>query len=231
MRRLVFLFVLVLTTLFCGAAAVYAQAAPKPSLARVDVAAAVQADKSAKVTVKYAVNNPEGLKELKVMNRFADLPGVTLEGLKATMGSANLQVASMKKAGFDEVTIQLPADAKGKLDYTIEYTARSDRSDFRFPVLVPDFPVEKSVPSFFATVALPPNTNFQGDEFPRIASTEQQGGSTVLKMHEVNVPAFIRANFGQGSAPPFSETNVTTFASFLIIALAGTWWWKLKAGS
>jgi hypothetical protein len=230
MRRLVFLFVLVLIALVGGSAVAYAQAAPKPSLSRADLTAVVQSDKSAKVTAKYAINNAEGLKDLKVENQLADLPGLTIEGLKATAGNTSLQVSNETRPGFDQVTIQLPADAKGKVEYTLEYTARANRSDFRFPVLVPNFPVAASVPSFFATVTLPPNSNFQGDEFPRLVATEQQGGSTVLKMQEVNVPAHISANFGQGGAPLFTETNVSTIASLLFIGLTGMWWWGLKAG-
>jgi hypothetical protein len=230
MRRLAFLFVLVLTALVGGSAVAHAQAAPRPSLARADVTAAVQPDKTARVTAKYAINNAEGVKDLKVVNNLADLPGLTIDGLKATSGGTNLQVTSEKKPGFDQVTVQLPADAKGKVEYTLEYTASANRDDFRFPVPVPNFPAAAAVPSFFATVTLPPNTTFQGDEFPRVAGEQQQGGSTVLKMQEVNVPAFIAAPFGQGGAPLFSATNVTTFFSFLFIVGTAVWWWKLKAG-
>jgi hypothetical protein len=212
MRRLILVFCIALVALIGGSVVAYAQAAPKPSISRVDVDAVVQADRSAKVTAKYAINNAEGLKDLKVVSQFADLPGLTIEGLSATAGSTTLQVSNEKKPGFDLVTIQLPADAKGKVEYTLEYTAKCTASDFRLPVMVPTFPVAASVPSFFATVTLPPNVNFQGDEFPRLASIGQQGASTVVKMQEVNLPTFIMVNFGPGGAPLFSETNVTTLA-------------------
>ena len=146
----------------------------------------------------------KAIKDLKVVNNVADLPGLAIDGLKATTGSTNLQVTSEKKAGFDQVTVQLPADAKGRVEYTLEYTASASRNDFRFPVPVPTVPVAASVPSFFATVTLPPNTNFQGDEFPRLRGHGAAGRQHRAEDAGGQCPCFYRGHPSARAGRPSS---------------------------
>jgi hypothetical protein len=231
MRRVAFLFVVGVVALIGGSAVAFAQAAPRPAVERADLTATVQADNSAQVSIEYIIVNSEGLADQRVVHNLATFPNVTIEGLRATgAGGANLQVAREERPGFDRLTVQLPSGTTGAVTYTLEYTARANRDDFRFPVPVPNFPVRASVISFFATVTLPPGMNFHGDEFPRVVEMTQQGNSTVLRMQEVNIPAFIVASFGEGGAPIGNATNLTTLVSFLFIVAAATWWWQLKAG-
>jgi hypothetical protein len=69
---------------------------------------------------------------------------------------------------------------------------------------------------------------FYGDEFPRAHSVVQKGDSAVVEIAEVNIPAYIKVEFGPGSAPLITGSSVTTFFSFLFIIAAGYWWVYLK---
>ncbi len=231
MRRLVLLALgATFVALVGGLATAHAQAA-KPAVERLDLDVAAQADRSATVRAKIAIRNVEGLKDATVPHQLSDFPGSTIEGLKATAEDGkSLEVSRVSKDGFDRVLLKLPPEAKGRFVYTLEYVSKCSDPDFRALVIVPDMPVAASVKSFFATVTLPPKMTFFGDELPRLAKISQQGDSTVIYMEEVNIPLFVKAPFGQGSAPPLNATNITTVLSMAFIAGVGYWWWWLKAG-
>jgi len=227
MRRL-FLISSVLGLSILVASAAFAGQAPKPAVQRCDVAVTVQPDKSASVVAKYTVLNAEVLKDATIVHQMSDMPGISVEGLKATAADGKvLETSTAKSPGFDKLLVKLPADTKGPFSYTLEYTSKAT-GEFRAPVFVPTFPVAQSVRSFFATVTLPPKMTFYGDEFPRAQAVVQKGDSAVVDIAEVNIPAYIKAEFGPGSAPLITGSSVTTFISFLFIIAAGYWWVYLK---
>jgi hypothetical protein len=228
MRR-VFLIsgVLGLASLLVGVPLAAAGAA-KPAVERCDVAVTVQDGNAASVVAKYAILNPEALKDATVVLQMSDMPGVSVEGLKAAAADGKALETSMTKTpGFDKLMVKLPGEIKGPFNYTLEYTSKSTGL-FRVPVFVPTFPVAQSVKSFFATVTLPPKMTFYGDEFPRAYGVAQKGDSTVVEISEVNIPSFIKVSFGPGSAPLITGSSVTTFFSLLFIIVAAYWWWHLK---
>jgi hypothetical protein len=229
MRRLFLVWgVLGLAFLLVNMPVTAAQAA-KPAVERCDVAVTVQDGNSAGVVAKYAVVNPEALKDATIVHQMSDMPGITIEGLKATAADGKpLETSTVKTPGFDKLLVKLPTDAKSPFSYTLEYTSKSTGA-FRVPVFVPTFPVAQSVKSFFATVTLPPKMTFYGDEFPRAYGVGQRGDSAVVEISEVNIPSFIKVSFGPGSAPLITGSSVTTFFSLLFIIVAALWWWHLKA--
>jgi len=227
MRRL-FLISSVLGLSILVASAVSAGQAPKPAVQRCDVTVTVQADKSASGVAKYTVLNPEALKDSTIVHQMSDMPGISIEGLKATAADGKvLETSTVKSPGFDKLLVKFPADTKSPFIYTLEYTSKAT-GEFRAPVFVPTFPVAQSVRSFFATVTLPPKMAFHGDEFPRAQGVVQKGDSAVVDIAEVNIPSFIKVEFGPGSAPLITGSSVTTFISFLFIVAAGYWWVYLK---
>jgi hypothetical protein len=205
-----------------------AAGAAKPAVERCDVAVTVQADNSASVVAKYTVLNPEALKDATIVHQMSDMPGITVEGLKAAAADGKvLETSIVKTPGFDKLLLKLPADTKSPFSYTLEYTSKSTGA-VRVPLFVPTFPVAQSVKSFFATVTLPPKMTFYGDEFPRAYGVAQKGDSAVVEISEVNIPSFIKVSFGPGSAPVITGSSVTTFFSLLFIIVAALWWWHLK---
>ncbi len=227
MRRL-FLISSVLGLSILVASAAFAGQAPRPAVQRCDVTATFQPDKSASVVAKYTILNPEGLKDATVVHQISDMPGISVEGLKATAADGKaLETSTVKAPGFDKLLVKLPADAKGPFSYSLEYTSKTTSRSLT-PLVVPNFPVAQSVKSFFATVTLPPKMAFYGDEFPRAYGVTQKGDSPVVEISEVNIPAYIKVEFGPGSAPLITGSSVTTFFSFLFIVAAGYWWVYLK---
>jgi len=227
MRRL-YLISSVLSLSIMVASAVSAGQALRPAVQRCDVTVTVQADKSASEVAKYTILNPEALKDATIVHQMSDMPGISIEGLKVTAADGKaLETSTVKSPGFDKLLVKLPADTKSPFSYTLEYTSKAT-GGFRAPVFVPTFPVDQSIRSFFATVTLPPKMAFYGDEFPRAHGVVQKGDSAVLEIAEVNIPSFIKVEFGPGSAPLITKSSVTTFVSFLFIIAAGYWWVHLK---
>ncbi len=227
MRRL-FLISSALGLSILVASVAFAGQAPKPAVQRCDVTATFQPDKSASVVAKYTILNPEGLKDTTIVHQISDMPGISVEGLKATAADGKvLETSTVKAPGFDRMLVKLPADAKGPFSYTLEYTSKTTGWSLT-PLFVPTFPVAQSVKSFFAMVTLPPKMAFYGDEFPRAFGVAQKGDSAVVEISEVNIPAYIKVEFGPGSAPLITGSSVTTFFSFLFIVAAGYWWVYLK---
>lgn len=227
MRRL-FLISSVLGLSILVASAASAGQASKPAVQRCDVTVTLQPDKSASVVAKYTVLNPEALKDATIVHQMSDMPGISVEGLKATTADGKaLETSTVKSPGFDKLLVKLPADTKGPFSYSLEYTSKTTGRSIT-PVFVPTFPVAQSVRSFFATVTLPPKMAFYGDEFPRAQTVAQKGDSAAVDIAEVNIPAYIKVEFGPGSAPLITGSSVTTFISFLFIIAAGYWWVYLK---
>jgi hypothetical protein len=210
------------------ASTVFAGQAPKPAVQRCDVTVTAQPDKSASVVAKYTVLNPEALKDATIVHQISDMPGISVEGLKATAADGKaLETSTVSGPGFDKLLVKVPADTKSPFSYTLEYTSKTAGRSIT-PMFVPTFPVAQSVRSFFATVTLPPKMAFYGDEFPRAQAVSQKGDSAVVDIAEVNIPAYIKAEFGPGSAPLITGSSITTFISFLFIIAAGYWWVYLK---
>jgi hypothetical protein len=227
MRRL-FLISSVLGLSLLVASPAFAGQAPKPAVQRCDVTATFQPDKSASVVAKYTVLNPEALKDATIVHQMSDMPGISVEGLKATAADGKtLETSTVKSPGFDKLLVKLPADTNGPFSYSLEYTSKTTGRSLT-PLFVPTFPVAQSVKSFFAMVTLPPKMAFYGDEFPRAYGVAQKGDSAVVEISEVNIPAYIKVEFGPGSAPLITGSSVTTFFSFLFIVAAGYWWVYLK---
>jgi len=227
MRRLV-LISSVLGLSILVASAVFAGQAPRPGVQRSDVTVTFQPDKSANVVAKYTIINPEALKDATIVHQMSDMPGISVEGLKAAAADGRaLETSTAKSPGFDKLLVKLPAETKGPFSYSLEYTSKTTGRSLT-PVFVPTFPVAQSVRSFFATATLPPKMAFYGDEFPRSHSVVQKGESAVVEIAEVNIPAYIKVEFGPGSDPLITGGSVTTFFSLLFIIAAGYWWVYLK---
>jgi hypothetical protein len=227
MRRL-FLISSVLGLSILVASPAFAGQAPKPAVQRCDVTVTLQPDKSASVVAKYTVLNTEALKDATIVHQMSDMPGISVDGLKATAADGKaLETSTAKSPGFDKLLVKVPADTKGPFSYSLEYTSKAPGRSIT-PLFVPTFPVAQSVKSFFATVTLPPKLTFYGDEFPRAYNVAQKGDSAVVEISEVNIPSFIKVEFGPGGAPLITGSSVTTFLSFLFIIAAAYWWVYLK---
>lgn len=109
------------------------------------------------------------------------------------------------------------------LDY--EVTVPAARG-YRFPLPVPDAPVDPAGHSVTIEVLLPVGTRYAGDGFPGFDRVEESAGGQVLRGRPVAVPAFAHVVFAEtpGSWPmPLRVQAAAVVLTLVPLALFGLW--------